>query len=131
MSKSIFDDNDQYTQEAIEADGMIRPIITAMIRKYARKGYSVRELGYLVQAVGFDETIAYILERDTNREKPIDAYIEYEVWDREWEGCRSFVVFSGSKELCDNYAKYHNEKSPGKSKFDRYFVCLAKKKQVG
>lgn len=66
---SLFDENAKYTEDATFLDAAVQKLIEPIMRKYANKGFSVRDIYTIVQMTAMDIMTEIILDNDMKDNK--------------------------------------------------------------
>lgn len=67
--KTLFQEDERYTSDAIHLLGEIRKVIKPIIKGYAKNGYSIRELSHIAQATISDFEAEFILTGQVEKQK--------------------------------------------------------------
>jgi len=64
--KHLFNDDDRYTDEALSLDAEIQHVMTPIIKKYFDKGYSVRDIEYILHGTVTCVCLDKIMDENLN-----------------------------------------------------------------
>ena len=61
MKKSLFDENNRYTPNAIAIDGEANAVLTPIFQKYLNMGYSPQEIAHIMSRAVLENELAALL----------------------------------------------------------------------
>jgi len=70
--KKLFDKNERYNKESHKIDSEFYRAVKPILERYAKEGYSLRELSYIAQNSVRDAELEFLIGSDLKLEKQLE-----------------------------------------------------------